>query len=67
MDNPCVKDCEGRTAVCHGTCEKYAAFAKWREEERAKRQERAKHKISMERDQWRRRAARRYYESAKDK
>ena len=32
--NPCAKDCPNRSATCHAECEKYAVFAKEREEER---------------------------------
>lgn len=30
MNNPCVKDCPRRSPACHGSCEKYAAFAEER-------------------------------------
>lgn len=26
MDIPCTPDCPDRSAVCHGTCPRYAAF-----------------------------------------
>lgn len=32
-NNPCVKDCQNRSATCHAECERYAAFAKEREAE----------------------------------
>ena len=40
MDVPCVKDCPDRSPTCHGTCEKYAAYAAWCEEEREARAKR---------------------------
>lgn len=67
MKNPCSKNCEDRTAICHGTCEKYAAFAKWREEERARKQEEAKGNSLLDRYLRRRRATRRYYDNIKNK
>jgi len=33
---PC-KDCPDRSAECHATCERYAAYAKAREQERRER------------------------------
>lgn len=41
MDNPCVRDCPDRNATCHCTCEKYIAYAKWREEKRKEAREKA--------------------------
>lgn len=34
VPNPCRKDCPDRTPTCHGTCDRYAQFAAWREEVR---------------------------------
>lgn len=36
MTAPC-KECPDRTAECHATCERYAAYAKEREQERRNR------------------------------
>ena len=27
--NPCKKDCSGRSATCHGECEKYKEWREW--------------------------------------
>ena len=40
MTAPC-RGCEDRTPECHCTCERYAAYAKEREEIRRKRKEEA--------------------------
>lgn len=32
-DNPCKKDCAGRSATCHSTCEKYAKYYQGRREQ----------------------------------
>ena len=38
---PCARDCKGRSAECHGKCEKYLAYnaerQKWLDEQYAKR------------------------------
>ena len=33
-ENPCKQTCEERSSTCHGTCERYAKYAKNREEYR---------------------------------
>lgn len=40
-DIPCKPDCPDRSPTCHGTCERYAAFAAKVEAERAERQRQA--------------------------
>ena len=37
MTNPCAKDCPDRSPTCHGSCERYAAFAAYREQIRQNR------------------------------
>ncbi len=37
VKNPCVKECPDRSPTCHGECEKYMAYAAWREELRNER------------------------------
>lgn len=37
-DNPCDRDCPGRTSTCHCTCEKYKA---WREKKDIEMQKRS--------------------------
>ena len=27
--NPCKRDCQGRSATCHGECEKYKEWREW--------------------------------------
>ena len=44
VDNPCVKECPDRTATCHGTCERYARYAAWCEEQREARAKRQANK-----------------------
>lgn len=34
IPNPCTRECQERSATCHGSCERYEAFAKNREEYR---------------------------------
>ena len=29
MRNPCARDCAGRSATCHSTCEAYLDFRSW--------------------------------------
>ena len=65
MDNPCTKDCPDRTESCHGTCERYAAYAKWCEEEREKRQKRAEERAALNHGKRVGYAIRRYQEAHK--
>lgn len=46
-DNPCVRDCPNRSAGCHATCERRAAWVAKRETEKA--QERKK---KLKGDSW---------------
>ena len=63
MKNPCVKDCPRRSEECHATCEDYAAFAAWRAEQRAKRQEKLREDYLVNSPERMKRAIRRYHDS----
>ena len=63
MKNPCEKDCPRRNGECHATCEDYAAYAAWREELRAKRQEALEADHLINSPERMKRAMKRYWDS----
>lgn len=65
MDIPCVPDCPDRTDICHGSCEKYAKYAAWRDEVRKERQERAAQEAALNHGKRRRYAIHAYNERHK--
>ena len=65
MDIPCVKECPDRTEDCHGHCERYAAYAAWRKEEREKKQKRAEEEAALNHGRRRRYAVKMYNENHK--
>ena len=67
MDIPCTRDCPGRSSVCHGSCEKYAAYAKWREEQRRERAKRNRDEAALSRYEQRLKGMKRYLENQKKK
>lgn len=55
MEIPCVKDCPDRNETCHGSCEKYKAYAVWREEvKKEKREQYALEAAANHRRNWKR-------------
>lgn len=47
MDNPCVKECPERTSICHGSCDRYAAYAAWCEQRRRDRRRRVEEQAAL--------------------
>lgn len=65
MKNPCFKECPRRTEICHASCEDYAAYAAWCEQQRQERQKRAEEEAALNHGKRRRYAMRMYNENHK--
>jgi hypothetical protein len=37
MDNPCIRDCPKRSAICHSSCPEYAKFDQYNQMRRKER------------------------------